>query len=704
MVSQYADFYFEYDDQRRVTRESVNGGSQTYQFSYSQSSHADAYNAWKYKTVETLPDGNQNIVYSNYAGQTMLLVFKSGSDQWCEFWKYNDDGQVVLHANPSAVSGYDEQYADLLHEVSGNYQYLRDSDGLIHTFEYHAASGYLTAEKIQHGETGTPIKLREYEYLTVPLFPSFEQFLVQQRPPAVPRAVSAEPQRTGRVLPEQGNRLPVGHGPDQEADHHLRLHVPCRHVPGAAEDHHAAGRAHRAERLRRGRHAQGSVRHVRQPDLDHGRAGLHHAAEVRRGDRGRDAADRRRGHGSGQRRAGGLGNADRRRAAPGHAISSTTTRAASRRRSARCTRWTSAARRPASGGRPGPCTTTPNHEVRTAEAATPDGDELQHVHPDQPRLDHQVRRSGQRAGADPGHARLDQPASCKPATRSPSRPTSPGRRTSTRECCVLDSTRVYHTIPASGEGQSGTHYDQTDFEYKTAQIMNRQKTPGGTITFTVFDARGNPTKVYVGTDDTGATVGDPTGGGAQGNNMVLVTENEYDGGSAGGDGNLTQADPARGRQHHARDQFHLRLAEPPHRHGRRNRLLREGLLRQPGSRDENRALRHHGQRQPDRPQRDQVRRPRPGVPDDPVRREPVHRRGGQLADRQHVVRRGRERHQEPAVRREALHQDRLRRPGPAHQAVARLRPGRDGLQRSLHAVGRHAPGPDRVHATTPRAT
>jgi hypothetical protein len=108
------------------------------------------------------------------------------------------------------------------------------------------------------------------------------------------------------------------------------------------------------------------------------------------------------------------------------------------------------------------------------------------------------------------------------------------------ECCVLDSTRVYHTIPASGEGESGTHYDQTDFQYKSPQIMNWQKTPGGTITFKVFDARGNPTKVYVGTDDTGATVGDPTGGGATGNNMVLVTENEYDGGSAGGDGNRTQ--------------------------------------------------------------------------------------------------------------------------------------------------------------------
>ena len=173
MVSQYADFYFEYDDDRRVTRESVNGGSQTYQFSYGQSGYADAYNAWKYKTVETLPDGNQNIVYSNYARQTMLLGCPSRAhDEWCEFWKYNDAAQVGLHANPSAVSGYDEQSADLLHEVSGGYQYLKDSDGLIHTFEYATASGYLAAEKIQQGETGTPIKLREYEYLAVPLFPT----------------------------------------------------------------------------------------------------------------------------------------------------------------------------------------------------------------------------------------------------------------------------------------------------------------------------------------------------------------------------------------------------------------------------------------------------------------------------------------------------------------------------------------------------
>lgn len=45
---------------------------------------------------------------------------------------------------------------------------------------------------------------------------------------------------------------------------------------------------------------------------------------------------------------------------------------------------------------------------------------------------------------------------------------------------------------------------------------------------------------YIGTNDDGATESDPTGGGSDpDNNMVLVTANEYDGGNKGGDGNLT---------------------------------------------------------------------------------------------------------------------------------------------------------------------
>ena len=39
----------------------------------------DGYNAWKFQTVETLPDGNTNTVYTNFAGQVMLTVFQDAA-------------------------------------------------------------------------------------------------------------------------------------------------------------------------------------------------------------------------------------------------------------------------------------------------------------------------------------------------------------------------------------------------------------------------------------------------------------------------------------------------------------------------------------------------------------------------------------------------------------------------------------------------
>jgi RHS repeat-associated protein len=104
----------------------------------------------------------------------------------------------------------------------------------------------------------------------------------------------------------------------------------------------------------------------------------------------------------------------------------------------------------------------------------------------------------------------------------------------------LSSQRVYKLIPTSGSGVSGTNYNETDFGLDVMKRRNRVVTPGGTITRTVFDARNNPTQVWAGTNDTGATDSDPSGGGAPGNNMVQVTANLYDNGLAGGDNNLTQ--------------------------------------------------------------------------------------------------------------------------------------------------------------------
>jgi hypothetical protein len=51
------------------------------------SGFASGHNTWFRKTVETLPDGNQNIVFTNFAGQLILHVFKETAtgNQWRTF-------------------------------------------------------------------------------------------------------------------------------------------------------------------------------------------------------------------------------------------------------------------------------------------------------------------------------------------------------------------------------------------------------------------------------------------------------------------------------------------------------------------------------------------------------------------------------------------------------------------------------------------
>ena len=104
----------------------------------------------------------------------------------------------------------------------------------------------------------------------------------------------------------------------------------------------------------------------------------------------------------------------------------------------------------------------------------------------------------------------------------------------------LSSRRVYKLVPPSGTGTSGTNYDESDLGYDVMFRQNRSVTPGGTITRTVFDPRSNAVSSWIGTNDTGATDSDPTGGGAPGNNMIQVGAAQYDNGQAGGDNNRTQ--------------------------------------------------------------------------------------------------------------------------------------------------------------------
>ena len=102
------------------------------------------------------------------------------------------------------------------------------------------------------------------------------------------------------------------------------------------------------------------------------------------------------------------------------------------------------------------------------------------------------------------------------------------------------SSRSYFRIPESGPGTPGVNYDETTFGYDVMARQNRTVDATGTITRTIYDVRGLTVSTWAGTNDARATDADPTGGGAAGNNMVQVAGMEYDGGTAGGDGNLTQ--------------------------------------------------------------------------------------------------------------------------------------------------------------------
>jgi hypothetical protein len=104
---------------------------------------------------------------------------------------------------------------------------------------------------------------------------------------------------------------------------------------------------------------------------------------------------------------------------------------------------------------------------------------------------------------------------------------------------LLTLRRDYFDIPDSGNGTSSANYNQTDFGYDVSRNQVREKSPAGTIRRTVYDVRNQALEQWMGTDDAGATPTNPAGSGAP-NNMVKVSANEYDGGAAGGDGNLTK--------------------------------------------------------------------------------------------------------------------------------------------------------------------
>ena len=267
-VAPFAQQYFQYDSQCRVTLQAVQGaggaatgGIGTYTFAYSESTAVAADtidelgvgtttdpNAWQYKTVETLPDGNQNLYYANGFGEVMLSVFKDISDpgnagldgdQWITFYKYDSQGRLIEEAQPSAVTGYDESSPDLLVNEDGSYEYLSNHSGLIQLTNYYTqttatattpggAAGYFEDSEIQEGQLGTPVLQETEQYYAVS-----------------GSGTTVYPVATAYRVPQQRR-----HG---GRNHRLQLHLVLGNRAGTIGNHHPAGDFHGGERVRHGR-------------------------------------------------------------------------------------------------------------------------------------------------------------------------------------------------------------------------------------------------------------------------------------------------------------------------------------------------------------------------------------------------------------------------------------------------------------------
>jgi RHS repeat-associated protein len=184
-VSSYADNYFQYNSNLQVSEEIAAGvgcslcsaGQGTYTFSYTSSTNAAGFNSWAEKTVVTLPNDTVDTVYSNAYAEVMLSAeLPSGaSTPTITYYNYNDNGQVVLMADPSAMTGYNDSYADLVNFSPEGSTYISSASGLVTTYSYYSSTtadateaggvaNYMETTFISQGQLGTAIPQETYTY------------------------------------------------------------------------------------------------------------------------------------------------------------------------------------------------------------------------------------------------------------------------------------------------------------------------------------------------------------------------------------------------------------------------------------------------------------------------------------------------------------------------------------------------------------
>lgn len=583
-VAAYASRAYSYDGNRRVTQEIVaaSGSNQsggdgrgTIQYSYTSSENARGYNSWAMKTVETLADGNQNIVYTNYLGLVMLHAYvdmsfgQSFSDKTlATFYHYDAAGRLDLTAHPSAFepdSGgnlWNDSFADLLNDQGGgDYEYLGDSFGQVDITAYatsttadHDTAGDVTglpvANYTQRGDTGTPILISETQYYEKTYTPSGTGGV-----PSVVRPVASETVYPDAVAGTPGTGRTTDYLYDwhevSSVDTNLVKSIETR-LPVVSTTANGPG---------------GSTRDTSFVFFD------------------------------------SLGNPVWSKDAEGYInyvaydfVTGAVTKTITNVDTSQTSTFANLPGGWSSSGLHLTATMTPDALGRTTKLVDPKGNVTHWVYKD---AEHEVRTyqgwdatthtttgpilvsrtyrpaanapSGQRTlyyesltstAAPSFNNTTNEPTGTETLTAgnitslSRTLTNNTGQVTDVHEYFTLSGltysvanpvllTSTSPPVAATASNDSSTgHYYRTQYAYNAAGLVNRTRNAAGTIYRTVWDGRGNAVSEWVGTNDTSATDFDPTGGSASGNNMTKVSEAEYDEScgcpSSSGDGNITK--------------------------------------------------------------------------------------------------------------------------------------------------------------------
>jgi RHS repeat-associated protein len=576
-IAQYAHRTLAYASSGLIATQSAFGEVES-TFAYEEGDAGSTdYNTVRRKTTETRRDGSVQITYKNFKEQPLLTESKESADattSTLDYYRYDAAGKLLEHATPSALAGYSASNNVIVPEyrAEGGLYHV----GLIRLYEYYeetttgtggvAAKGYKKCEKIKQGRDGTPIKLVEYEYTehtathTVAT-PSFDGAGTWGDPTAPAPTVDATTYPLAREIRyrnEDGTgQLVTSYAYTWHADS-LQMASRTTTLPAVPTEENGSGvAATRTElfdtrgRLVWAKDERGTITHHQYnaqnqiartiQDVD----GLLLALP--------DGWSTPTGHGlhlETDYEYDALGRVTQVLGPAHEAVvdaedaPSWATMTADQWNSLSLDQWGAmTATSPTSGGQVALTVRTAvwtvykdaDREVWTAQGYAVE-------------LPFSYSSSNEPMDYDytlvnPVTITRQNAAGTRRETIQAVRATTEGRLSATdsfpqssfvRWTVELSNakgqriaTRVYHTIPAIGDGEPGTHYDQTDYGYDAMGRQNRHKSPGGTITRTVFNKQGQPIAIYVGTDDTGATDADPTGGSQSPNNLVLVTEYEY---------------------------------------------------------------------------------------------------------------------------------------------------------------------------------